>query len=317
MKSIIGVFTPSFKGAFKLWLKILKIMIPISIIVKIMEAIGLITVFGKLLEPIMVFVGLPGLMGLVWAITIATNLWAGALLFVSLASLTAMSMAQVTILGILMLMAHGLPLEIRMVQKCGVGAIFSLILRIFSALSLAYAFNYIFLAFNLFQTPANIVLGSSSNSGNNLFDWALHQGKSYIFVLIMLLGLVLLLDLLKKYGLMHKLGMVFAPYLSIIGVSKKCAPVTLVGMTLGLVYGGALLLKEIESGELDSHDILLSIISMNLFHSIIEDTIIVVLMGGSLFWVLPIRFIFMAFIMRIILFLIRDNKEIVYKLIRI
>ena len=190
----------SAKGAFKLWLKILKIMIPISIIVKIMEMLGLITIFGKCLEPIMVFIGLPGIMGLVWAITMATNLWAGALLFVSLSGLIDISMAQVTILGILMLMAHGLPMEIRMVQKCGVSAIFSLALRMVSAIGLAYAFNHIFSAFNLLQTPANIVIGSPSISGSNLFDWALHQGKSYIFVLMMLLGLVLLLDLLKVWS---------------------------------------------------------------------------------------------------------------------
>ena len=87
-------------------------------------------------------------------------------------------------------------------------------------------------------------------------------------------------------------------------------------MTLGLVYGGALLLKEIETGELDSDDVLLSITSMNLFHSIIEDTIIVVLMGASLFWVLPIRFIFSVFVMQFITFSMRDNKEIVYKIMR-
>ncbi|TAK72855.1 MAG: hypothetical protein EPO11_09540 [Gammaproteobacteria bacterium] len=313
---MIQFLIPSIKGAFKLWLKILRLMIPISIIVKILEMIGLITIFGKLLEPIMIFVGLPGLMGLVWAITIATNLWAGALLFVSLSGLIHVSMAQVTILGILMLMAHGLPIEIRMVQKCGVSAIFALVLRVASAIGLAYAFNHLFSAFKLLQAPATIMLGSSSISENNLFDWVLYQGKSYLFVLMMLLGLVLLLDLLKKYGLVHKLGTILAPYLSLIGVSKKCAPITLVGMTLGLVYGGVLLLKEIEIGELDSDDVLLSITSMNLFHSIIEDTIIIVLMGGSLFWVLPIRFIFTVVVMRFISFLMKDNKEIFYKIMR-
>lgn len=316
MKTMVNFLAHSAQSAFVLWLKILKIMIPISILVKIMEKMDIITFFGKLLEPIMVLVGLPGLIGLVWAITIATNLWAGALLFVSLSLSVNMSMAQVTILGILMLMAHGLPLEVRMVQKCGVSAIFSLLLRMTSAIGLAYIFNYLFSTFHLLQTPAHIIIGSSNLSDNSLQSWALHQGKSYLFVLIMLLGLVLLLDVLKKYGLIHKLGILFAPYLSLTGVSKKCAPVTLVGMTLGLVYGGALLLREIEMGELEADDILLSITSMNLFHSIIEDTIIVVLMGGSLFWVLPIRLLFTIIVMQIILFFLRDNKEQVYKIMK-
>src|SRR5690606_22648096 len=101
MNLIKNLLSSSILSAFRLWLKILKMMIPISIIVKIMESLGLVTLLGKALTPIMVLVGLPGIMGLVWGITLVTNLWAGALLFVTLAISIKLTTAQVTVLGIL------------------------------------------------------------------------------------------------------------------------------------------------------------------------------------------------------------------------
>ncbi|MEI8635240.1 hypothetical protein [Vibrio coralliilyticus] len=87
-------------------------------------------------------------------------------------------------------------------------------------------------------------------------------------------------------------------------------------MTLGLVYGGALLLEEVEKGELDEDDVLLSVTSMNLFHSIIEDTIIIFMMGGALFWILVVRFIYTAIVMKLISILIKLNEQAVWKIIK-
>lgn len=309
MNSIFQFLSTTGISAFLLWLKIMKLMVPISILVKVAEILGIIKLIGNLLEPVMLLVGLPGVLGLVWAITLMTNLWAGALMFIALSGLFHLSTAQVTILGILMLMAHGLPIELRVAQKCGVGIIFSFCLRMSSALILAISFDQIFTYFNLLQTPAEILFSINNEHSNSLYAWALQQLESYIFVLLMLFTLVLILDFLKHFGLIQILGKILAPYLSLIGVSKSCAPITLVGTTLGLVYGSALLLKELKNGELDKKDILLSITSMNLFHSIIEDTIIVILMGAALFWVLVVRFIFSILIMRSLIFFLRIRPK--------
>ena len=306
----------SLKSSFGLWINVLKMMIPISLGVKVLEEFGLIQWVGALLEPIMVLVGLPGVMGLVWAITLFTNLWAGALLFVVLAGTVDMTSAQVTVLGIMMLMAHGLPIELRMVQKCGVSVLFSLALRVFSAIILAGVFNHIFTYYGLLSEPAQILIGNVDNVDTSLTAWIYHQLESYVFVFIMLAFLVFLMDVLKKYGLIHKIGVLLSPYLSLMGVSKKCAPITFLGMTLGLVYGGALLLRELEKNDMDEDDVLISVTSMNLFHSLIEDSIIIFLMGGALFWIVVVRFIFTAIIMKLITTAIKINDAVLLKIIK-
>ena len=53
---------------------LLKIMIPISIIVKILEELGAIEIIGENLSPAMGIVGLPGDFGLVIATAMITNI---------------------------------------------------------------------------------------------------------------------------------------------------------------------------------------------------------------------------------------------------
>lgn len=315
MKPALRFFYHTGLSTFRLWLNIMKLMVPISVMVKIAEMLGVIHFIGDLLEPVMFWVGLPGILGLVWAVTLVTNLWAGALMFVALSGLLDLNTAQITVLGILMLMAHGLPIELRVSQKCGVGLGFAFFLRIGSALILAMGFDQLFTHLHLLQHPAEILFTAGEGSSGGLYAWALQQLESYLFVLVMLFFLVLLLDFLKQFGLMQLLGKVLAPYLSLIGVSRACAPITLVGTTLGLVYGSALLLKELETGALDEKDTLLSVTSMNLFHAIIEDTIIVILMGAALFWVLAVRFIFSILIMRALIFLFNKRPRLGVKLL--
>jgi len=54
-----------------------KLMIPVIIIVKVLEEIGAVALLGQALSPFMAAIGLPEEMGMVWAATIATNIYGG------------------------------------------------------------------------------------------------------------------------------------------------------------------------------------------------------------------------------------------------
>ena len=58
-------------------------MVPIILLVKVLEEIGAITLLGQWLGPLMALVGLPEEMGLVWAATIATNIYGGMIVLYS------------------------------------------------------------------------------------------------------------------------------------------------------------------------------------------------------------------------------------------
>ena len=100
-------------------LELYKIMIPIIIAVKIMQELGLIAWLALPLAPVMHVVGLPPEMGLVWATAMINNIYGSMIVFVSLAGQHDLSVAQVTVLCTMILVAHGLPVELQIVRKSG------------------------------------------------------------------------------------------------------------------------------------------------------------------------------------------------------
>jgi hypothetical protein len=93
-------------------------------------------------------------------------------------------------------------------------------------------------------------------------------------------------------GLIKLITIVLGPLMGVAGVGRKATMITIIGMTLGLAYGGGLIIAESKSGDIPKEDIYGSIILMAICHSLIEDTIILASMGGSLWGLLLGRLVF-------------------------
>ena len=83
-------------------------------------------------------------------------------------------------------------------------------------------------------------------------------------------------------------------------MSKNAAPISIIGMTLGLAYGGGLIIKEAKSKLLTKKDVFYSVSMMGLSHSLIEDTILVLSIGATLFGVMLGRVLFTLLVMFIL-----------------
>jgi hypothetical protein len=270
---------------------LIKILIPISIIVKILSYFGAIEVIGAYLAPTMGLVGLPGEFGLVWATTMVANIYGGLLVFVQLTLTSTYSVAQVTVLGGMMLIAHTLPVEARIAQKAGVRLWFTLTLRILGAFVFGFILNTIFTTFNLFQENS-IVIWTTENIDPTFFNLLLNELRYYFIIFLIILGLVTLMKILKKTGAIERLNKLLKPVLEYVGMSKNAAPLTIIGMTLGIAYGGGLIIQETKSKLVSKKDAFLSLSLMNLTHSIIEDTILILSIGATIFGILLGRALF-------------------------
>lgn len=111
-------------------------------------------------------------------------------------------------------------------------------------------------------------------------------------VTIIIFGLMLLLRILKALGVMGLLARCLEPGLRLLGMSRDAAPVTVIGMTLGITYGGGLIIQEARSGILGKRDVFFSMALMGLSHSLFEDTILMMLLGGRLSGILGGRVAF-------------------------
>ena len=285
-------------------LTLLKIMIPVSITVKILQETGLITVVGTALSPVMEMVGLPGGYGLVWATAMITNIYGGMVVFFSLALESPLTVAQVTVLGAMILLAHTLPVEVGIAREAGVHVWFTLLLRITGAFVLGGILHGIFSLFDAYENPA-ILLWSPSARDDSLMSWAVGQGKMYVMIFVIITLLLVLMQILKKTGVISKVNTFLEPLLKIMGLGKEAAPLAMIGMTLGLAYGGGLIIKEAKSGLLGKRDVFLSLSLMGLSHSLIEDTLLMMALGASLTGILMGRILFTLVVMVLLIRCIR------------
>ena len=268
-----------------------RIMIPMIIVVKILKEIGAIDILGQSLAPVMGVVGLPGSMGLVWAATLVAGFFPGMIIFADLATGEMLTVGQVTVLTSMMLIAHSLPVELQIADKAGPRWLSMGALRIGGALLYGLILNQILLWGN-WLAESSVLLWHPATGTVDLQTWAWDQVVGLMLMFMILMGIMLLMKVLDKFGLSLFLQRIFKPLLSKLGIGKEATNITVIGITLGISYGGGLIIKESRAGTIPPRDIFFAMVLMGLFHSIVEDTLLMLLLGGSLWGVLVGRLIF-------------------------
>ncbi len=265
----------------------LKIMIPVSIVIRLLEEFNLMQYVGAVLAPLMQPLGLEGEIGLVWATTMLSNMYGGLLALSSLGIEGGMTVAQITTLASLMLFAHTFLIEIPICVKAGCRFVPIFLIRFLGA--------YVF-AFLTAQTCSLFGLGTEkitviefAQSADTWTAWAMGEAKKYVTIVLVVLLLVVVLEVLEKIGFLKLLERVLAPLVGFIGISPQVIPITIIGMTLGLAYGGGLIVAESKENAISKRDIFLSLAFLSLFHSIIEDHLLMIGLGANAFFVFVLR----------------------------
>lgn len=276
---------------WRVYWTLLKIMVPVLIIVKVLDLLGASHYLSFILSPLMEIVGLPKEMGIVWAAAILVNIYTSMAVFFSIALLEPLTVAQMTVLATMILIAHGLPMESAISKAAGIGWIYTISLRIGGALVLGFILHWGFDEFSLLQQP-NQVLWRPEVLDDSLQSWLIVQLQTLAFAFVMIASLVVIMRLLDYFGIEKLLHWLLTPFLKLLGIGKEAANITIIGMILGLSFGGALLIEQAKSGQVSKRNIFLAMSLLCLCHSIIEDTLLMVLLGADLLGILWARMIF-------------------------
>jgi hypothetical protein len=287
-------------------------MIPIIILVKVLEEVGGVKYIAYVLSPLMQSVGLPDAMGLVWATTLMTNIYGGMIIFFSMTAQEPLTIAQVTILGGMMLLAHNLPVEVRIAQKTGVRIIFSLMLRIGGALLFGFLLHTLYSSGDWLQETNVLLWQPNAVTDSSLSAWAWLQLTTLVQTFFVIALLVICLKLLKSTGFEKLLIFLLSPLLRLLGLSDKTASITIIGMNLGLTYGGGLLIAEAQKGELSRREIFGTISLIAICHSLIEDTVLVMLLGADISGALYLRVVFAFIVIAVGIRLIAQLSDAVF-----
>ncbi|MCY9828651.1 hypothetical protein [Vibrio chagasii] len=306
MKSTYQFFKELLKEIFDVTSTLFRIMIPIIIVIKVVEELGGIVILSEWLSPIMESVGLPKEMGLVWATTILTNIYAGLIIFIN--SDVSLTVAQASVLGSMMLLAHSLPIEGAIAKKAGVSWFATLSIRVGGSLVLAWLLNLSYQYGDLLNYPATVLWQSEVSSDNSYIGWAIEQLKNFAVIFMVISALLLLLKVLKVLGIEKLMALLLRPFLRLLGISKDATNLTIIGITLGLSFGGGLLINESKKGHIAARDVFTAIMLLNLLHSLIEDTLLILLIGADFYTIFWGRIVFSVLIVALISHAIKRVK---------
>ena len=307
MQAVRTFFKELTRDIFDVTFTLFKIMLPIIIFIKVIEEMGGIVLLSEWLSPMMELVGLPKELGLVWATTMLTNIYAGIIVFINLDM--PLSVAQVSILGSMMLLAHSLPIEAAIAKKAGVNLIVTLVIRIGGSLLLAWLLNISYQFGEFLNQPAVTLWQPETSTDTGYLSWGLDQLKNFGVIFIVIAALLFTLKVLKILGVEKLMAILLRPFLRILGISKEATNLTIIGITLGLSFGGGLLISEAKRGHIAARDVFTAIILLNLLHSLIEDTLLIMLIGADFYTIFWGRLVFSVLVVALIAQLIKRLDE--------
>jgi spore maturation protein SpmB len=275
-------------GKTCLWL--LKLILPISLAVRLLQYSGLLGELSSWLKPLFSVIGLPGETAIVFLTSIFCPLYAPIALICSMS----LSVREATILALMCLVSHNLIVESSVQAKTGSGFWEMTILRLIMSFVIALSLNWV-----MPRTGwGTLGVSLSADSYGSLWDvfalWFLSSMKLVITILLIVTALMILHYILEEFRLMHGLSTVFVPLMKPLGLPRDTAFLWLVGNLVGLAYGGAIMVEQVEQKKLSQQNGSLLNYHLAVNHSMLEDTILFVAIGIPALWILLTRLFFAA-----------------------
>lgn len=276
---------------FAVYRELVVIMVPIAFATHALAEFGIIKAVSPWLAPAMQLFGLPPELALAWLTGLLVGMWGGVIVLFTLVPTLALSSADMTVFSTLLLMAHAIPVEQRIVARAGPSFWATSIIRIAGAMAFAALLHQLFAATGWLSQPMAPVWMPAAGEGGWLgFFYGL--AKTLVVMLAVLLVLTWVMELLRAVGVLDVLYKALAPLFRLVGLKPEALPFTTVGLLLGISYGSGLMLAEVRRQPIEPRQVFLASVFMGFAHSLIEDTLIVVALGADLTSVLFGRLLF-------------------------
>ena len=266
-----------------LWL--FKVMLPISLAVRVLQYVGVIDWLAGYLSPIFSYIGLSGDSAIVFLTSIFLPLYPTIAVMTTLT----LTLREATILAVMCLVSHNLPVECSVAHKTG--SPFGRIVAFRIGMSFASA-----IVLNLLMPKSDAPFSFLASATTEITSWGMlfMQWFSSSIVLIITIvlivtALMMLQRVLEEFGWMHRIAHILAPLMRLFGLPSGCSLLWLTGNVVGMAYGAAIMIDEVEQGRLTRHEANLVNHHLGVSHSLLEDTMLFVAMGISFWWIFLTR----------------------------
>lgn len=288
-----------FQNSVRVCLDLFKIMIPVILLLKFLNEFQLIGHLAAPLTPFMGLVGLPPEAGLIWATSMLSSVYAGILVYASIPLAAPLSVAQVTVLSGMILVAHGLILECSITSRCGAKFWHQLAFRVVMGYVFGLTLHWVAQGFGLGGETAR-TLFTPAPPAPTLLAWALGELRNLGGIFGIIVCLMAAMRVLGALGITELMNRLLGPVLRHLGIGREASTVTVVGLCVGITYGSGLIIHEARSGRVGPRDVLFSVSFMGLAHALFEDTMLMALLGASLYGTFWGRLIFALVVLAVL-----------------
>jgi Fe2+ transport system protein B len=284
---------------------LLKVMVPISFLVELLDWFDLLPLLSSHLEPAFGLIGLPGSAALAFVTGALLNCYSAIAIMITIG----LDNRETTILALMVLICHNLPVEVAVQKKCGSSAIFLVIYRVGSAFLAAFALNLLM--------PLSTASGSAETVSaaitklsftETIAAWALKQAPFLLKIMFIIVALMIFNSLMERYGGDKLLIRALSPLLKPLALPDSTAFLWIIANTLGLAYGSSIIIAHRSENRISLKDIRLLNVSIAVCHSLLEDTLLFVAIGASILWITVPR-LFIASIAVIVYRIVTEKKE--------
>lgn len=259
---------------------IIKITVAVSFAMMLLKYFEILPWISEAVSPVFRIFGLPGAAALAYVSGYFVNIYS----CIAVMTTLELDWRALTILCTMVMCSHSMVLETAVLRKTGASGVRMVIVRTLSAFILGVVLNLIL------PGSSDLSVAAADTGGRlpflvTLRDWFFSALKLVLTMAVIIYALNILQRMLREFGAMEKIAKVFRPLMRVFGLPSDTVFLWIVANIIGLGYGAAAMLDEMEQGGVSRRDVLLLDTHICISHSNLEDLLLLAACG-AVWWIL-------------------------------
>jgi spore maturation protein SpmB len=260
------------------WL--IKITIPVSLGVFLLDFTGILSTISHYTAPVFQYAGMPGEAALVFVTSIFTNIYS----VIAIISMLGLTVREGIILATMCLISHGFIIESVVLRKTGSNVWRMLGLRLIMSFVAALFLNLI-----LPQFEGHVTGGIEKENlefAAAFMGWLVLMAKMTIKILVLITLLMIMQKIFEEFGILVLITRFLNPLMRFFGLSPEVSFGWFLGNAVGLAYGSAVLIEQVDEGQVTRQKADLLNHHLAVSHSQIEDPLLFYAIGLPILWLM-------------------------------
>lgn len=281
---IFGCIKKALPVALKTSCWFLKIMLPVSFFVMLLSYFNILPYLSSFASPLFTCLGLPGDAALVFVTSIFTNIYT----VIALITTLDFTVREGVILAMMCLISHGFIIETLVQQKTGSTALRMIGVRMAGSFVAAFFLNGILPVMPEALSQTEVVEAGFSAT---FFHWLENSLWLCVKIFGIIVSLMIVQRLLEEFGVLKWLSHLFAPLMNLFGLTASASFLWILGNTVGLAYGSAIMMDYAKLGKLERREADLLNHHLAVSHSEVEDPLLFMMIGLPVWWLILPRLV--------------------------